>query len=88
MADAPNNSDGTVKERVAAVVDRLRPYIQGDGGDLELVDVTDDGVVQVRLHGACVGCPGAQMTLRMGVERNLKAVVPEVKEVVCVNQML
>lgn len=85
MANTPNNSDGTMKERVAAVVDRLRPYIQGDGGDLELVDVTDDGVVQVRLHGACVGCPGAQMTLRMGVERNLKAAVPEVKEVVCVN---
>ena len=70
---------------MAAVVDRLRPFIQGDGGDLELVDVTADGVVQVRLHGACVGCPGAQMTLRMGVERNLKASVPEVKEVVCVN---
>ena len=78
-------AEGTVKERVAAVVERLRPFIQGDGGDLELVDVTPDGVVQVRLHGACVGCPGAQMTLRMGVERNLKQSVPEVKEVVCVN---
>ena len=52
--------------------------------DLELVDVTEDGVVQVRLHGACVGCPGAQMTLKMGVERNLKEKVPEVSEVVCV----
>ena len=85
MSETPNNAEGTVKKRVAAVVDRLRPYIQGDGGDLELVDVTADGVVQVRLHGACVGCPGAQMTLRMGVERNLKESVPEVKEVVCVN---
>ena len=85
MADASNVPAGTMKERVAAVVEGLRPFIQGDGGDLELVDVSDDGVVQVRLHGACVGCPGAQMTLRMGVERNLKASVPEVKEVVCVN---
>ncbi len=85
MADASNMAEGTVKERVAAVVERLRPFIQGDGGDLELVDVTPEGVVQVRLHGACVGCPGAQMTLRMGVERNLKASVPEVTEVVCVN---
>ncbi len=87
MSDAPKQSGGTMKERVALVVDRLRPYIQGDGGDLELVDVTADGVVQVRLHGACVGCPGAQMTLRMGVERNIKETVPEVKEVVCVNPM-
>jgi len=85
MAEASKKAEGSVKERVAAVVNRLRPMIQGDGGDLELVDVTADGVVQVRLHGACVGCPGAQMTLRMGVERNIRAVVPEVKEVVCVN---
>jgi Fe-S cluster biogenesis protein NfuA len=85
MSDASNKAEGSVRERVAAVVDRLRPLIQGDGGDLELVDVTADGVVQVRLHGACVGCPGAQMTLRVGVERNVKAAVPEVKEVVCVN---
>ena len=84
MADAPNEKAGSVKERVAAVVDTIRPMIQADGGDLELVDVTEDGVVQVRLHGACVGCPGAQMTLKMGVERNLKEKVPEVSEVVCV----
>ena len=85
MPEASKKAEGSVKERVAAVVNRLRPMIQGDGGDLELVDVTAEGVVQVRLHGACVGCPGAQMTLRMGVERNIRAIVPEVKEVVCVN---
>ena len=50
----------------------IRPAIQGDGGDLELIDVTDAGLVKVRLHGACVGCPSSQMTLRMGVERALK----------------
>ncbi|HSW45939.1 MAG TPA: NifU family protein [Phycisphaerae bacterium] len=85
MSEELNQADGSVKDRVAAVVDKLRPLIQGDGGDLELVDVTAEGVVQVRLHGACVGCPGAQMTLRMGVERNIKASVPEIREVVCVN---
>jgi Fe-S cluster biogenesis protein NfuA len=87
MSDASKKAEGSVKERVAAVVNRLRPLIQGDGGDLELVDVTADGVVQVRLHGACVGCTGAQMTLRMGVERNIRAVVPEVREVICINTM-
>ncbi len=84
MADTPNQNEESVKQRVAAVVETIRPIIQADGGDLELVDVTEDGVVQVRLHGACVGCPGAQMTLKMGVERNLKEKVPEVSEVVCV----
>ncbi|HOA73694.1 MAG TPA: NifU family protein [Phycisphaerae bacterium] len=73
-----------MRERVAAIINQLRPAIQGDGGDLELVDVDDNGIVQVRLHGACVGCPSAAMTLKFGVERNLKANVPEVTEVVCV----
>jgi Fe-S cluster biogenesis protein NfuA len=82
MSETPEQQDGSVKERVSAVIDRIRTAIQSDGGDIELIDVTDDGVVQVRLHGACVGCPSAQMTLKMGVERNLKAMVPEVTEVV------
>ena len=55
--------------------------MQADGGDIELIDVTEDGIVKVRLVGACSGCPGAQMTLQMGVERVLKARVPEVKAV-------
>ena len=72
-----------MKEKIEAVINEIRPYLQADGGDIELVGV-DDGVVKVRLRGACAGCPGAQMTLRMGVERKLKEAVPEVKEVVAV----
>ena len=84
MAEAAEQGQGSVKDRVAAVVARIRPMLQADGGDLELVDVKDDGIVQVRLRGACRGCPSAQMTLKMGVERNLMENVPEVTEVVCV----
>ena len=73
-----------MKERVQKVIDKIRPYLQRDGGDIELVDVTDDGEVKVRLRGACQGCPGAQMTLQMGVERTLKEEIPEVKRVVSV----
>ena len=65
-------------EQVEAIIDRIRPAVQDDGGDLELVDVTDEGVVKVRLHGACVGCPSSQMTLQMGIERNLMEKVPQV----------
>jgi Fe-S cluster biogenesis protein NfuA len=59
--------------------------LQSDGGDVELVDVTSDGVVQIRLHGACVGCPSSSITLRVGIERNLKTHVPEVIRVEEVN---
>ena len=69
-----------VNERVQAVIDEIRPLLQADGGDIELVGV-DDGTVKVRLRGACAGCPGAQMTLKMAVERRLKAKVPEVRRV-------
>jgi len=62
------------------VQDTIRPYIQGDGGDIELLDVTD-GVVQIRLAGACVGCMHSMMTLQLGVERMLKEAVPEIKAV-------
>ncbi len=65
-------------ERVAKVINLIRPAVQADGGDLELVGVTPNGVVQIRLHGACVGCPSSSITLRVGIERNLKAHVPEV----------
>jgi len=84
MADAANEKAGPLKQRVSVVMDAIRPILQADGGDIELVDVTGEGVVQVRLRGACAGCPGAQMTLKMGVERSLKEKVPEVSEVVCV----
>ena len=82
MSEQTGQPLGKVKERVAVIIDQIRPYIQGDGGDIELVDVDEQGVVKVRLRGACAGCPGAAMTLKMGVERNLKAHVPEVTEVV------
>ena len=84
MSDTSNETGLSVKERVAAVIDTIRPAIQMDGGDIEFVGVDDEGVVQVRLQGACVGCPSAQITLKLGVERNLKEKVPEVNEVVCV----
>ena len=75
-----------MKEKVAAVIEDIRPMLQADGGDIELVDVAEDtGIVSVRLQGACKGCPGAQMTLKMGVERKLKQEVPEVTSVEAVN---
>lgn len=69
-----------MKEQIEEALNTIRPRLQADGGDIELVDVTD-GVVKVRLQGACHGCPGAQMTLKMGVERILKELVPDVKSV-------
>lgn len=65
-------------QRVEQVINRIRPAVQSDGGDLELVDVTAEGIVKIRLHGACVGCPSSRMTLQMGVERNVRERVPEV----------
>ena len=62
----------------------IRPAIRADGGDIELVDIDEAGVVSVRLLGACVGCPSSSMTLTMGIERNLKEYVSEVTSVVCV----
>jgi Fe-S cluster biogenesis protein NfuA len=69
-----------VKERVQEVLDRIRPALQADGGDVELVDI-DGGVVKVRLVGACAGCPMSQITLTNGVERVLKQEIPEVERV-------
>jgi Fe-S cluster biogenesis protein NfuA len=63
------------------VLNLIRPAVQSDGGDLELVDITPEGVVRIRLHGACVGCPSSSMTLKLGIERNLKAHISEVREV-------
>jgi len=72
-----------MREKVEAALNRIRPALQADGGDVELVDV-NDGVVKVRLMGACGGCPMATMTLKAGIERVLKEEVPEVQEVVAV----
>jgi len=70
-----------MKEKVEEALADVRPNLQRDGGDVELVEVTEEGVVKVRLTGACGGCPMAQMTLQMGIERYLKQQVPEVKSV-------
>lgn len=73
------------RELVGDVLETVRPALQADGGDVELVDVdAEQGVVQVRLQGACSSCPMAQMTLKMGIENQLKAKIPQVKEVVAV----
>jgi len=73
-----------MKEKVKIALSKIRPSLQVDGGDVELIEVTPDGVVKVRLTGACGGCPMSQMTLKMGIERVLKQEVPELKEVVAV----
>jgi Fe-S cluster biogenesis protein NfuA len=70
-----------MKEKVEQALNKIRPALQGDGGDVELVEVSADGIVRVRLTGACGGCPMSQMTLKMGIERILKKEVPEVKSV-------
>lgn len=75
-------SEPSVREKVQNVIDLIRPAVQADGGDIELVDVTGEGVVQIRFHGACHGCPSSHMTLQTGIERNLRERVPEVTQVV------
>lgn len=70
-----------MRDKVEAVLAKVRPVLQADGGDVELVEVTDSGVVKVRLVGACKGCPMSQITLKNGIERTLLKEVPEVKAV-------
>ena len=72
----------SVRDKVQGVINLIRPAVQADGGDIEIVDVTGAGVVQIRFHGACHGCPSSTMTLQMGIERNLREKVPEVTQVV------
>ncbi|MCX5873430.1 MAG: NifU family protein [Deltaproteobacteria bacterium] len=74
-----------MKEEVQAALDLIRPQLQADGGDAEIVEITDEGIVKLRLKGACGGCPMSQMTLKMGIERILKEKVPAVKSVESVN---
>jgi Fe-S cluster biogenesis protein NfuA len=73
-----------MKEEVQKAINIVRPNLQADGGDVELVDVSADGVVKVKLTGACHGCPMSQMTLKMGIEKIIKQQVPGVKEVISV----
>ncbi len=84
-APPPESEDRAARFRsVARVINALRPSIQADGGDVELVDLLDDGTVRIRLHGACVGCPSSEMTLRDGLERNLREHVGDIRAVVAV----
>jgi len=73
-----------MKEQVQTALDKIRPMLQRDGGDVELIDVDDEGSVKVKLVGACGGCPMATLTLKRGIEAKLKEEIPEVKEVVAV----
>ena len=85
MCDNCGCGEKGFEAKVDEVIQSIRPMLQNDGGDIELVGVDDDKTVRVRLQGACKGCPGAQMTLKMGVERMLKQHIPDVKEVVAVS---
>ncbi len=78
-------SEDSLEEKVRRIIETIRPTLQNDGGDVELVSVDSDNTVRVRLQGACRGCPGAQMTLKMGIERLLKERLPQVKQVEAVN---
>ena len=78
------NAEKTLEDKVKETIENIRPSLQAHGGDVEFVGVTDDGIVKVRLKGACGSCPMAQMTLKMGIEKYLKEKIPEVVEVVAV----
>jgi Fe-S cluster biogenesis protein NfuA len=72
-------------KKVDAVIEYIRPYLQADGGDVKLIDITDDLTVKVKLTGACNGCPFSMMTLKSGIENAVKEKVPELKEVIAVD---
>ena len=74
-----------LRQRVQEVLDSMRRLIQWDGGDVELVDITADGVVTVRFRGACVGCPSCQATLKLGIEKNIREKIAEIKQVVSID---
>lgn len=77
-ASKTSGPDSPLFHQVSEILDRIRPAIQADGGDVELIDVTEKGVVQVKLHGNCVGCPSSAMTLHMGIERTLVEKLPRI----------
>ena len=76
------NENISIKERVRKALERVRPYLQSDGGDIEFIDVTDDMTVKVKLTGACHGCPYSMQTLKAGVEQAIMKEVPEIKRVI------
>jgi Fe-S cluster biogenesis protein NfuA len=73
-----------IRDRVAKALEKVRPYLQSDGGDIDLIDVTEEGIVKVKLKGACHGCPYSLQTLKAGVEQAIKKEVPEIKSVISV----
>jgi Fe-S cluster biogenesis protein NfuA len=79
---AADTISSDLRGRVQSVLDLIRPAVQADGGDVELVDVSPTGIVSIRFHGACHGCPSSTMTLHHGIERNLRERVPEVTQVI------
>lgn len=81
-----SDEDADLRSRVEKVIELMRPSIQSDGGDVELVHVSEEGHVQVRFHGACVGCPSSSMTLQMGIEQNLKTYVPGFQSIETVDE--
>lgn len=83
-ANTPSSTLPSLTERVQAVLDSIRPALQMDGGDCDLVSVTPDGTVTVHMKGACGGCPSSSMTLSMGIEKRIKSKVPEIKKVLAV----
>jgi len=85
--DATQLPQFDLRHRVQGVLDSMRPLIQWDGGDVELVDVTSDGVVRVRFRGACVGCPSCQATLKLGIERKIREKIAEIKQVVSIDDL-
>ena len=82
---SPAEAEKTLNEQVKETLDAVRESLQSHGGDVELVGIDDDNTVKVRLQGACQGCPGAAMTLKMGIERHLREKVPEIEEVLAAN---
>jgi Fe-S cluster biogenesis protein NfuA len=82
MSDQNNHKD--MLEKINKIIDQLRPFLQSDGGDMEVIEITDDNVVKVKLMGACEDCPFSAQTLKAGVEQALKKEIPEIKEVIAV----
>ncbi|MGQ9729893.1 MAG: NifU family protein [Candidatus Zipacnadales bacterium] len=78
MGEDMTAKERTLEERVKEVLERIKPYLQRDGGDLEFIELTNENVVRVKLQGACAGCPMSQLTLSRGVEAALKEEIPEV----------
>jgi Fe-S cluster biogenesis protein NfuA len=76
---------GNLKSRIEAALEQIRPYLQADGGDVSLIEITDDKIVKLELHGACKSCSMSMMTMKAGIEESIKRVAPEIKGVEAIN---